>query len=107
MVSPVFQITNDYTSVSFPNHLWDLLENGLKYNNYHFPPGYRDLLKIKKNPEKMMQYVDLLCCGGRMRDKTREVLRENLEKLDPDDYNGRIMLALFIGLTCPEGAVQN
>jgi len=107
LVGPVFEITNSYTAVSFPNELWDLINNGIEsYNRFSYPPDFIDLLGIATEVETLLDYVNVLCCSGRMSAKSREIILDALNQLDSTDLQGRVKLALYLGIMSPEGSVQ-
>ncbi len=107
LVGPAFQITDSYSSISFPNKLWDLTQNGLKqYDNYGFPPDYADLLPVSGDAGALVDQVNLLFCGGSMSAATRDQLVSAVNQVASYDRLLRIRLAVYLAATCPEGAVQ-
>ncbi|MCW5559286.1 MAG: DUF1800 family protein, partial [Verrucomicrobiae bacterium] len=107
LVGPAFQITDSYSSISFPNQLWTIVEQGFVRNgDYVFAPDYSELLAIADNAEALLDEVNLLLCGGGMSASTRQVLRESLEQVAPYDRLMRVHLAVYLAVSCPEGAVQ-
>jgi uncharacterized protein (DUF1800 family) len=107
LVGPAFQITDSYSSISFPNKLWEMTQTGLNYyNSYSFPPDYADLLPVSGDAGLLVDQVNLLFCGGSMSAATRDNLVNAVNQVASNDRLLRIRLAVYLAATCPEGAVQ-
>ena len=107
LVGPAFQITDSYSSISFPNKLWEITQNGLKqYNDYSFPPDYADLLPVADSAGALTDQVGLLFCGGSLSAGTRDAILNAVQSVPSYDRLLRIRLAIYLAATCPEGAVQ-
>lgn len=107
LVGPAFQITDSYSSISFPNKLWEMTEDGLAYYGaYSFPPDYADLLPVSGDAGLLVDQVNLLFCGGSMSATTRDNLVNAVNQVASYDRQLRIRLAVYLAATCPEGAVQ-
>jgi len=107
LVGPAFQITDSYSSISFPNKLWEITQNGLRqYSDYSFPPDYADLLPVSGDAGQLVDQVNLLFCGGSMGATTRDNLVTAVNQVPSYDRQLRIRLAVYLAATCPEGAVQ-
>jgi uncharacterized protein (DUF1800 family) len=107
LVGPAFQITDSYSSISFPNKLWEITEEGLAYyGSYSFPPDYADLLPVSGDAGLLVDQVNLLFCGGSMSAATRDNLVNAVNQVASADRLLRIRLAIYLAATCPEGAVQ-
>jgi hypothetical protein len=107
LVGPAFQITDSYSSISFPNKLWEITEDGLAYySSYSFPPDYADLLPVSGDAGLLVDQVNLLFCGGSMSAATRDHLVSAVNQVASYDRLLRIRLAISLAATCPEGAVQ-
>lgn len=107
LVGPAFQITDSYSSISFPNKLWEIAEDGLAYySSYNFPPDYADLLPVSGDAGALVDQVNLLFCGGSMSAATRDNLMNAVNQVASYDRLLRIRLAVYLAATCPEGAVQ-
>jgi hypothetical protein len=107
LVSPGLQIVNSYTAVSLPNLLLDYLHNGFRASgSQRFPLDYRDSLLVAGSPEALVDRVNLLVCAGNMTARTRSILLAKLA--DPVlTAHDRTALAIWLALTCPEGAIQH
>jgi uncharacterized protein (DUF1800 family) len=107
LVAPAFQITDSYSSIAFPNKLWEITQEGLsRWSEYRFPPDYVELVSIANDTGALADQVNLLICGGSMAAPTRDIFVNMLNQVPAYDRLLRVRLALFLASTCPEGAVQ-
>jgi len=109
LVGPAFQILDSYSSISFPNKLWEITERGFiqaSAPTYTFSPDYTELLAIAEDTPRLLDEVNLLFCGGQMNAATRKTLRDALEQVAPYDRLMRVQLAVYLASTCPDGAIQ-
>jgi uncharacterized protein (DUF1800 family) len=107
LVGPAFQIADSYSSIAFPNKLWEITEQGFtQWAAYHFPPDYADLLPVADNSDALVDQVNLLFCSGSMSAGTRDKFISALQQIPSYDLLIRIRLAVYLASTCPEGAVQ-
>ncbi|MBC8095895.1 MAG: DUF1800 family protein, partial [Akkermansiaceae bacterium] len=107
LVGPAFQITDSYSSISFPNKLWEITQTGLThYSDYGFAPDYADLLPVADNAGALTDQVGLLFCGGSLSAPTRDAILNAVQSVPSYDRLLRIRLAVYLAATCPEGAVQ-
>jgi uncharacterized protein (DUF1800 family) len=106
LVSPVMQIVNTYSAVSFPNLMLEYLYGGFRSAyNWWYPLDFVDSLLVAGNPQALVDQVDLLICAGNMTARTRGILLSKL--VDPAlTSHDRVALAVWLAMTCPEGAVQ-
>lgn len=106
LVSPVFQIVNTYSAVSFPNLLLDYLHGGFRAAyEQRYPLDFGSNLLVASNPAALVDQVDLLICAGNMTARTRGILLSKLADPDLTEHD-RVALAVWLAMTCPEGAVQ-
>jgi hypothetical protein len=107
LAGPVFQITDSYSSIAFPNKLWEITEDGLaQWGAYRFPPDYAELVSVAGDPGALADQVNLLICGGTMTTGTRDIFLATLNQVPAYDRLLRVRIALYLASTCPEGAVQ-
>ncbi|MDQ8189950.1 DUF1800 family protein [Roseibacillus persicicus] len=107
LVSPALEITNSYSAVSFPNKLWEYADQGISlYQDYSFPPDYSRLRPYAHDHEALLDYLNLVVCGGHLTAQTRSIIKEALDNTDPTDDAARMRLALYLALMSPQGAVQ-
>ena len=106
MVSPGFQIVDTFSSISFPNLMWDYLHRGFRSSySWWYPLDSRDTSLLAGNPAALVDHVNLLVCAGNMTARTRGILLDAVS--DPDlAPKERVALAVWTAMTCPEGAVQ-
>src|SRR5262245_23667777 len=107
LVGPAFQITDSYSSMSFPNKLWEITQQGLfEWSAYNFPPDYADLFPVAADAEALIDQANLLFCGGSMSARTRDIILAQLQQVASYDALLRIRLTVYLASACPEGAVQ-
>ncbi|MEK7953697.1 DUF1800 family protein [Luteolibacter soli] len=106
LVSPGFQIVDTYSSISFPNLIWEYLHRGFRSSyDWWYPLDYSDTLLLAENPAALVDHVNLLVCAGSMTARTRGILLNAVSQssLAPKE---RVALAIWTAMTCPEGAIQ-
>ncbi len=104
---PVFQITDSYSAISFPNLLWDIINIGIhEYDNYAFPLDFTAETQLANNPEALADRVNLLFCGGHLNAAARTQLITAINAVPATEPGVRAKLALYLAATCPTGAVQ-
>lgn len=107
LASPVFQITDSYSSISFPNRLWAMLESGFNlWNTYRFPLDIERETALAASPERLMDHMNLLFCAGQMKASTRALILNVLNQIPTGHPAARARVAAYLALTCPEGAVM-
>jgi len=107
LVGPAFQITDSYSSISFPNKLWEMTEAGLRqWGAYQFPPDYAGLVTVAGDAAALVDQANLLFCGGLMSVGTRDAILNAVQGVPAYDRLLRTRLAVYLAATCPEGAVQ-
>ncbi|MEP4079738.1 DUF1800 family protein [Haloferula sp.] len=107
LVSPGFQIMDTYSSISFPNRLWDYLRYGFisSWNGPRYPLDFSDTLLVADDLDALIDRIDLLICTGNMTPRTRETLKTHLS--DPDlTSEDRVAVAVWTVMNSPEGAIQ-
>jgi uncharacterized protein (DUF1800 family) len=106
LVSPGFQIVDTFSSISYPNLLWDYLHDGFKSAwDWQFPLDYSATLLLAENPAALVDHVDLLVCAGSMTARTRGILLTALAN-PALSQKERVALAVWTAMTCPEGTIQ-
>lgn len=107
LLGPVFQITDSYSSIAFPNRLWDMIDNGIFYfGSYQFQPDFTELIAIAGDTGALLDELNLLFCGGQMSAMTRGLIQDALVQLPNYERAMRVRLAVFLATSCPEGAIQ-
>jgi len=104
---PVFQITDSYSSIAFPNRIWDLVERGFwMWGAYSYPLDVAAEEELAGSPELLVDRVNLLLCGGRLTAASRDIILTALADVSPVQRSARAKLAVYLAASCPEGAVQ-
>ena len=107
LVGPVFQITDSYSCISFPNKLWEIVVGGLThYSDYGFPPDYAELVSVAGDNNSLVDQANLLFCAGQMSAATRDTILNAMNQIPAYDRLMRTRLAVYLAVSCPEGAVQ-
>ena len=107
LVGPALEITNSHSAVSFPDELWGHANVGFALNSdYSFLPDYAAMLPFANQHEALLDYVNLVVCGGNMTAQSRSLILSALNNLEEGDDPGRVRLALYLAFMCPQGAVQ-
>ena len=107
LVGPAFQITDSYSSISFPNKLWEITQDGFReWGAYQYSPDYAELVSIANDNPSLVDQANLLFCGGSMSAATRDQILNAINQVPAYDRLLRVRLAVYLAATCPEGAVQ-
>jgi uncharacterized protein (DUF1800 family) len=106
--TPVFQITDSYPSIAYPNRLWETLSEGFSlWEHYRQPLDFDRLRDLAEgDPGRMIDRLNLLFCVGRMSAGTRSIILDAVQQLTPEQTAERVRVATYLALTCPEGAVM-
>lgn len=104
---PVFQITDSYSSISFPNRLWDLVENGFSlWDTYRFPLDLSREKDLAPTPERLVDHLNLIFCAGRMKPSTRTLIMDAINQIPVAQTAARARVAAYLAIVAPEGAVM-
>lgn len=109
LASPEFQIVDEVSAATFANYLWQGLNLGFHRHPYgleedKFDCDFSHQIKLlKESPEKLMDNLDLLLAAGRLTNRTREIILNQLESLD--SLNDKVITAVFGVAISPEGAI--
>lgn len=107
LASPVFQITDSYSSISFPNRLWKLLESGFEqWNTYRFPLDLAREKELAAVPEHLVDHLNLVLCSGEMRSSTRALILNAITQIPATESAARARVAAFLVMVSSEGAVM-
>ncbi|MBK1853692.1 DUF1800 family protein [Verrucomicrobiaceae bacterium 5K15] len=107
LVSPVFQIMDSYSAISFPNLMWDYLSTGFRsgWENRRYPLNFTAARKAAVSNEALLDHMNLLLAAGKMTAHTRGIILNALETTELSE-DGRIQLAAYLTLMSPEAATQ-
>ncbi|MCW1884349.1 DUF1800 family protein [Luteolibacter flavescens] len=106
LLSPGFQIVDTYSSISYPNLMWEYLRRGFRSSyEWWYPLDYSATLLLAENPAALVDHVNLLVCSGSMTARTRAALLTAISQpnIAPKE---RVALAVWTAMTCPEGSIQ-
>lgn len=117
LVAPEFQILQTRTSVGFINWAYTWTQGGFPY--WQWEPGLDqvtmitdDLLYMARDPEVLINHLDMIYCNGNMTSTTREIISDALYEFDvnvndPDDWRleYRAELGLYLTLISPDFSV--
>lgn len=107
LAGPVFQITDSYSAIAFPNHLWSMLQEGFNvWRTYSFPLDLSREVALASDPERLVDHLNLMLCAGSMRASTRSIILSNVSQIPATDRAARARVAAYLALMSPEGAVM-
>ena len=110
LVSPVFEIMDSYTSIAFPNYLWDRMVDGFlggreETDTAVFGLDYADVSFLAADSNALADRMNLLFCGGSMTADTRALIITAVEQLPANPLQERALLAAYLTLCSPDGAI--
>jgi len=107
LAGPVFQITDSFSSIAFPNKLWDIMENGFSlWGAYRFPLDLARESDLATTPELLVDELNTLFCAGRMSAATRSIIVSAVAQIPAGQPEARARVAAYLVLVSPEGAVM-
>jgi uncharacterized protein (DUF1800 family) len=105
--SPVFQITNSFTAISTPNIFWEIIQNGFwHWEGYQFKFDYSREARLSADTGKLVDYLNLIFCGGSMSPATRTHILTALNQIPSTQPETRAQVGAYLALVSPEGAVM-
>jgi uncharacterized protein (DUF1800 family) len=112
LIGPEFQIHNTKTSIGYMNmaYYWtrweSLFENWLD-DNPNVSTDFYKLEPLARNPEILLNYIDVLFTYGMLTDDTRKVIKETCNELIYNDFkHNRASLATYLMLISPDFNIQ-
>ena len=107
LAGPVFQITDSYSAISFPNQIWSLIENGFSlWTTYRFPLDLSSAIALAATPELLVDHLNTLCCAGQMSAATRTIVLNAINQIPVAELEARARVATYLAAVAPDGAVQ-
>ena len=104
---PVFQITDSFSSIAFPNKLWEMVNEGFHvWHTYSFPLNCSREQALAATPEKLIDHLNLLFCAGQMTLGSRTIILNAINSIPVSQPDARARIAAYLTLVCPEGAVM-
>ncbi|MBL9113692.1 MAG: DUF1800 family protein [Verrucomicrobiaceae bacterium] len=105
--SPVFQITDSFSSIAFPNKLWEMLNVGFyQWGQYQFPLKLQREIHLASSPEQLVDHMNLIFCAGQMKQSSRTTILNAIQSLPSAQPEARARVAAYLTLICPEGAIM-
>ncbi|MES2737306.1 MAG: DUF1800 family protein [Verrucomicrobiota bacterium] len=107
LAGPVFQITDSFSSISFPNRLWQIMVEGFsQWETYRFPLDLSREKALAATPAHLVDHLNLLFCAGQMRPSTRMLILGAINQIPAEQADARAQVAAYLAIVCPEGAVM-
>ncbi len=108
LIAPEFQIHNSKTSIGYLNSLFEWTRYEYLLNNWlqDDPAVVTDYYKLEplaRNPEVLLNYLDISFTYGMLSDRTRRIIRENCYNLVNSSFKrNRAELALYLLMASPD-----
>ena len=107
LAGPVFQITDSYSCISFPNRLWTMVEEGFSYYGYYqFPFDLSRESSLAGTPELLLDHLNTLLCAGQMTLPTRTTVLNAINQVPANQPDARARVAIYLCMVSAEGAVM-
>ena len=101
--SPVFGITNSYSSIAVANRLWSYIDRGFRLGSrYSLDTDFTELEQLASDIPSLLDHLSILICGGTLSASSRSTISTAL--LATNDLEERAKLAVFAVIMSPEGA---
>lgn len=111
LVAPEFQIHNSRTSIEFMNHVngWTMYDNVMNGWEEDNPAPFINKERLKhlaRDPEVLINELDVLFTHGQLSDRTRDLIRIALNAQIYRDYReDRVELAIYLIMISPDYAI--
>jgi hypothetical protein len=106
LAAPVFQITDSFSAIAFPNRLWSLIEDGFSlYETYRFPLDLSSATALAATPEQLVDHLNTLFCAGQMSAATRTIVLNAINQIPAAQPEARARVAAYLACVAPEGAI--
>ena len=111
LVAPEFQIHNSKTSIGYINLVnnWTIYDTPFYSWERNDPSAYLnidELKKVARDPEVLVNQLDMLFTHGNMSDRTRGIIKQTIQELINGDFrNERVRLAIYLTLISPDYAI--
>lgn len=112
LVGPEFQIHNSRTSVEYINRVndwsvWGYIMDDWEAENPHVTYDLDALRPLARDPEVLVNRLDMLFTNGSLSERTRTIIKEAITPLVSNDFReDRIRLAMYLLLISPDYAVM-
>jgi uncharacterized protein (DUF1800 family) len=111
LVGPEFQIHNSRTSIEYMNQVndwivWGYVMDDWEKENPHVTYNIDELKPLAREPEVLINRIDMLFTHGSLSLRTREIIKEAITPLIENDYReDRVRLAIYLLLISPDYAI--
>ncbi len=112
LVGPEYQIHNTKTSIGYANAVnnWtfnDELLFTFEANSFSTRPAFKNLLPYSRDPDELINKLDILLTHGQMSDETRDIIRDAVKGFSPNSLGDlqRLKLALYLVMISPDYCV--
>ena len=110
LVAPEFGIYNSRTSIGYANEVYRwidserLLQSSWYEDNYHMPADLSVLIEYAKDPDALIDYLDMILTNGQLTDQTRAIIKETLAPygLSINNLVSKVSLATYLVLVSPD-----
>jgi uncharacterized protein (DUF1800 family) len=112
LVGPEFQIHNSRTSVEYINEVndwavWGYVMDDWEGDNPHVTYNIEELLPLARDPEVLVNRLDVLFTHGMLSERTRQIIKDAITPLISDNYRyNRCRLALYLIMISPDYAIM-
>lgn len=112
MVGPEFQIHNSRTSVEYINQVndwavWGYIMDDWEEANPHVTYVLDELLPLARDPEVLVNRMDVLFTHGMLSNSTRQIIKDAITPLINDNYRyDRVRMALYLMMISPDYAIM-
>jgi len=107
-VAPEFQIHNSRTSIEYMNQVndwavWGYVMDDWEAENPNVTYVIDDLVPLARDPEVLLNRLDLLFTHGMLSENTRNIIKDALYPMTYTNYRfDRTRLALYLMLVSPD-----
>jgi uncharacterized protein (DUF1800 family) len=111
LVAPEFQIHNSRTSVEYINQVndwavWGYVMDDWESENPHVTYNIEQLLPLARDPEVLVNRLDMLFTHGRLSERTRAIIKDAITPIISGNYRyDRARLALYLILISPDYSI--
>lgn len=108
LVGPEFQIHNSRTSIEYINKVnewavWGYVMDDWEKDNPHVTYNLDELKSLARDPEALVNRLDMLFTHGSLSQYTRDLIKEAITPFIENDYRqDRVRLALYLILISPD-----
>ena len=112
LVGPEYQIHNSRTSVEYMNQVndwavWGYVMDDWEEDNPHVTYIIDDLVPLARDPEVLINRLDMLFTHGMLSTRTRQIIKDALTPLQDGNYRyDRVRLALYLMMISPDYAIM-